>query len=501
MSESGYLPGPEGDRDLQGNLRMRSRVMQQLQGILDDPRRVQPGILRAFGAHTDAARKCEMPTGFAPHDYAVFLLQIAAEIEHSLLIQYLFAAYSLGGPQVPHGHRDQVIRWQTILLGIAREEMGHLITVQNLLKLIGGALNLERNDFPWDLPFSPFPFALEPLSKELLARYICIESPKVWPDKWAPQQKAIEKIGFPSGDAGFNRVGQIYDDLKALLGDKTLIPEALFQADTLSYQASFDEYGRGYAAGARGAVSPGAETPNVLIFTAYSRTTALDALSAVAEQGEAADTVSQQKDLSHFERFMLIFQEFSAKTGSWVPCRPIISNPRAVGTPAAVPNTTYIENGPARHWAELLNLRYRMLLTYLAHSFRISGTMGPAEGMPRGAVLNRAFGEMYNLRAIANILITLPAGDASKPARAAPSFELPYSLTLPHLERDVWRLHLDLLHASEAFIAELQGTAGTAGDEYLASLRAIDANAVITFESAFKGRLATGTARVAGERA
>jgi hypothetical protein len=45
--------------------------------------------------------------------------------------------------------------WQEVILGIAKEEMAHLITVQNVLRLIGGPLNLDRNDYPWDAPFYP----------------------------------------------------------------------------------------------------------------------------------------------------------------------------------------------------------------------------------------------------------------------------------------------------------------------------------------------------------
>src|SRR5262245_3758362 len=68
----------------------------------------------------------------APRDEAVFLLHTGAEIEHALLVQYLYAAYSLKSPQeVPPEHAPKVQAWRKTLLGIAREEMGHLITVQN----------------------------------------------------------------------------------------------------------------------------------------------------------------------------------------------------------------------------------------------------------------------------------------------------------------------------------------------------------------------------------
>src|SRR5258707_15040022 len=74
---------------------------------------------------------------FDPLDYMSFLLSIDAEIEHSLMVQYLYGAYSLGGPQVPPKHRDMVRGWQDIVLGVAKEEMGHLISIQNVLRLIG----------------------------------------------------------------------------------------------------------------------------------------------------------------------------------------------------------------------------------------------------------------------------------------------------------------------------------------------------------------------------
>ncbi|APG15061.1 MULTISPECIES: ferritin-like domain-containing protein [Bradyrhizobium] len=484
---------------------MRSRVTFQLQRILEQTHEAKSlqamSFAKALAPGAQTTSRPDVPDGFSAHDYAIFLLHVAAEIEHGLLIQYLFAAYSLGGPQVPEVHRDEVARWQSIILGVAREEMGHLITVQNLLKLLGGPLNLERDDFPWDLPFYPFPFALEPLSLKLLARYVCIESPQKWPDRWVGRKADIEKLAFPGGASDFKRVGVIYAILKSLLGDKKQIPDALFHADTLSFQASFAEWGRGYAKGARGAVEKRAETPDVLIMTAHSRSTALQALDAIAEQGEAATDDVKDPSPSHFERFMELFLAMEEAGSTWSPCRQVIPNPRAVGDPGAVPGTNYIDNDTSRAWARLLNLRYRMLLAYVAHSFRISGDYGPSDGLTRGSVLNRAFGEMYNLRALANILVTLPAGDPAKPERAAPSFELPYSMALPVLERDAWRQHVDLLQASEALIARLRGSAGKGADSFLESLAALDAQAINVFETAMQRSSAPGLAYGVGGRA
>jgi hypothetical protein len=49
-----------------------------------------------------AAAKTTAPAPeFSQREYVVFLLSMAAEIEHSLMVQYLYSAWSLGGPQFP----------------------------------------------------------------------------------------------------------------------------------------------------------------------------------------------------------------------------------------------------------------------------------------------------------------------------------------------------------------------------------------------------------------
>ena len=47
-------------------------------------------------------------------DHLGMMLHIGAEIEHSLMVQYLYAAYSLGGEQVPPKHRAMVAEWQLL---------------------------------------------------------------------------------------------------------------------------------------------------------------------------------------------------------------------------------------------------------------------------------------------------------------------------------------------------------------------------------------------------
>src|SRR5437764_1190788 len=63
-----------------------------------------------------ASKAIELPPEFTWRDYTIFLLTIAAQIEHSLMVQYLYAGYSLGGPQVPKDHHGDVAAWRQVIL-------------------------------------------------------------------------------------------------------------------------------------------------------------------------------------------------------------------------------------------------------------------------------------------------------------------------------------------------------------------------------------------------
>jgi hypothetical protein len=78
-----------------------------------------------------------IPTPTNAQEEAIALLRIAAEIEGALMVQYLFAAGSLlQGVSIDVPNFDNPITsdgWYDIIRTIAKQEMGHLITVQNLL--------------------------------------------------------------------------------------------------------------------------------------------------------------------------------------------------------------------------------------------------------------------------------------------------------------------------------------------------------------------------------
>jgi hypothetical protein len=436
----------------------------------------------------EGAKDFEVPSQFNGKDYITMLLQIDAEIEQGLMLQYLYSAYSIGGSQISEKYREKVHTWQNIILGIAKEEMGHFISVQNVLKVIGAPLNFGRESYPWDSPFYPFPFTLEKFTLSSLAKYVYAEAPSDWLESDDPL--AIEiRSSVDSNVSDPHTVGALFIILLQLIKDPKVISDETFQAATYNYQAKFDEWGRGYTGGNRGSDGKSIYTksPDVLVAPLLSRDDAYNALSEIAEQGEGLDTAEDTP--SHFERFLHIYKEYKEileeTNGAFEPSRNVATNPY-VGS--KIENTeegesaisaieeeiNEITDPEAILWANLCDIRYRLLLNFLNHSFLLdNGYNNSGNSSPRGMIINSSFGEMYNLRSLATILVQTPIAKNSN-RMAGPPFTLPYTFDLPFGEHNRWRLHRDLLEASNNIIVELKNFKTQPHIQYLNGLQEAD---------------------------
>ena len=123
-----------------------------------------------------AAAPAEIIRDFAdPYLEFVRLLREASEIEHALMVQYLYGAYSLKPAYA--ALRGFATPSAAHLLGVAIQEMQHLEKVNRMLVDLGAAPNLVRQDFPYESDIYPFPLNLEPLSRDTLAKYVYTEAP------------------------------------------------------------------------------------------------------------------------------------------------------------------------------------------------------------------------------------------------------------------------------------------------------------------------------------
>ena len=153
---------------------------------------------------------------------------------------------------------------------------------------------------------------------------------------------------------------------------------------------------------------------------------------------------------------------------------------------------TYIAAKHTREWALLSNIRYRLLLSYIALSFRLArGGRGGAPDL-RGMTMHRVFGEMYNIKTIAGILTELPLDPDEVPGPkmevAGPPFEMPYALRLPDGDRDAWRVLRDLLDGSVGLAGGLLPAATGAAAGYLQALIELDRQAMAWMDAIIAGR-------------
>jgi len=148
------------------------------------------------------------------------LLHEACEVEHSLMLQYLYAAYSIK-PQYEAlaGSVDE----PRSFIGIAVEEMHHLREVNRILVELGGAPNLTRQDFPIEPSIYPFDMKLERLSRASAGRYAFAEAPPRAREQAGRPSDLVDEIAGeldavdPSDDR-WNHVGSLYRALIARVG-------------------------------------------------------------------------------------------------------------------------------------------------------------------------------------------------------------------------------------------------------------------------------------------
>lgn len=110
-----------------------------------------------------------------PYLESVRLLREASEIEHALMVQYLYAAFSVR--PAFEGIVGPAFSSSDGILGVAIQEMEHLAKVNRALVALGAEPNLRSQDFPYQADLYPFPLNLERLTRKSLAKYVFTEAP------------------------------------------------------------------------------------------------------------------------------------------------------------------------------------------------------------------------------------------------------------------------------------------------------------------------------------
>src|SRR5215472_332695 len=248
----------------------------------------------------------------------IYMICEAAELEHGLMCEYLFAAFSLKddvGEGVSEDQLATIRRWRSTLSGVAAEEMLHLALTANMLTALGASPHLSRPNLPQPARHYPASvrLALLPFGEEALRHFMYLERPEGMDLDDAEGIAAVkEAVPVMSEEEivprlqDFATVGHLYRSVESGFGhlvDK-LGEDRVFLGPPQGQitQANFS-------------------WPQLVPITDLASATA--AIEAIVEQGEGSRGDWRQ---AHFGRFMGVLDEFLAlrqADPAFEPARPV----------------------------------------------------------------------------------------------------------------------------------------------------------------------------------
>jgi hypothetical protein len=403
-----------------------------------------------------------------PIEEARLLLAAGAEVEHSLLVQYLYAAWSLGAAPAAPRIRE-----------IAIQEMCHMITVQNLLLFAGAQPFLDRQDQDPHPATDPFPYSLRPLVQNVLEDFLLAETPAI-PGLPSGIKEKMQEISDRHHNA-VHPVGLIYAQLYWL-----------FQQDDQPTAAWPEVAHLGFTPGRHIDTFPGAGTAKTFqvdggaepkwqaqfdhggVFQNIdSRTAALDAIAAIAKQGEGL--ASPTGDHSHFETFFDIFTNTNL---AQLPVAKLPTDPFVADQPWPDPakEANRITQKTAAALCGIFDIRYRILLAAVRGALSRDRTIA-ADAAVRAKYAGWALDEMLStIKSLARTILRFPCKDGGNAAQlaAAPTFKLD-NFQLPDTAADLDEIILDLHRSSaQAVTAALAQITDAGAKAVLQSIRLID---------------------------
>jgi len=338
----------------------------------------------------------------------------ASELEHNLMCTYLYAAFSLkDGEQegLSAAEAAAVGRWRAVLLGVAIEEMGHLVAVWNITAALGGSPRIGRTNFPLDPGYLPASITvkLAPFSPETLQHFVFLERPHGSDEPEGagfacerPYVRGTDRPHLTPMARDYDTVGDFY----ARLGE--------------GLRAFVARYGETQAFGGDPALQltsaevnlPGARAVVCL-------KSALAAFASIVEQGEGAPRDCAG---SHFQKFCGVRSELRGlleANPAFLPAHPAATNP-VLRRPPRPEGRVWIEDAAAFATVDLGNACYALMLRLLAYAYVLRGP-----GAEKSLSVDLAIGLMQALAPLAERAARLPAGPSSPHCHAGLSFIAP----------------------------------------------------------------------------
>jgi CDGSH-type Zn-finger protein/truncated hemoglobin YjbI len=362
----------------------------------------------------------------------IYMLCEAAELEHGIMCQYLFAAFSLKQHEdegLSNGELDAVNRWRRAISHVASEEMLHLALVHNLLSAIGAAPHFGRPNLP--APAHHYPagvnLTLVPFGEQALRHFMFLERPE------GMALQGADGIDAPVHEA------------VPLMAERDIVPQ-LQDFATVGHLYRSIEQGLAHLAEKFGEQNLFVGPPRAQASTEHFRWPELVAVTDLATAQQAVDTILEQGEgarghweQAHFGQFVQILDEYRemlAANPRFDPVRPVMfATVRRCEHDATVPR---IGERVTSRCGDLFNVSYEILLQMMERYFAHTEETDAQLATLADATISLMLGV---LKPLGNLITTQPVGPDYPGKTAGPSFELFYEndYLMPHREA-AWAL-------------------------------------------------------------
>jgi hypothetical protein len=436
----------------------------------------------------------EAPFVIEHREALIYMLCEAAELEHGIMCQYLFAAFSLKQREnegVTADELEAVTRWRRTIAHVATEEMLHLALVQNVLAAIGAAPHLTRPNLP--APARHYPAAvnltLVPFGEPALQHFMFLER---------PEGMALQ---------GATGIDAPVHEAKPLIADGDIVPQPQDFA-TIGHLYRSIEQGLAHLAEKFGERHLFVGPPRAQATSTDFRWPELVAVTDLASAQRALDTILEQGEgarghweSAHFGQFVAILDDYRgmlAANPAFDPVRPVMYAPVRRGErDDSVP---LIGDRVTARCSDLFNVGYEILLQILERYFAHTEETDAQLATLANAAITLMVGV---LRPLGDLITTLPVGPEHPGRTAGPSFELFYEDDdlLPHRE-SAWILLEERVRDASSFCAAI---AKSSPDEVASALGRVERGLTAVADSLARhfadwgaaSRFATGCAEAA----
>jgi Ferritin-like len=374
----------------------------------------------------------EAPFVIEHREALIYMLCEAAELEHGIMCQYLFAACSLKQGRdegLSAEELEAVLRWRRVISHVATEEMLHLALVHNLLSAIGAAPHLGRPNLP--APAHHYPagvnLTLVPFGERALQHFMFLERPE------GMELEGAEGIDAPVRDA------------VPLMSESDIVPRPQDFA-TVGHLYRSIEHGIAHLAEKFGERNLFVGPPRAQATSAHFHWPELVPVTDLVSAQRAIDTILEQGEgarghweHAHFGQFVQILDEYRQLTATnpdFEPARPVIfATVRTCEHDESVPR---IGDRVTSGCGDLFNVSYEILLQMLERFFAHTEETDAQLATLASSALALMLGA---IKPLGDLLTTLPVGPDHAGLNAGPSFELFYEsdYLLPHREA-AWAL-------------------------------------------------------------